>query len=67
MDLLMLGSNATSDFTINRMSPESEAHTIIYLIVLITSFIYIFLYIYINPHKFYLYRERKEKTGVRLS
>lgn len=39
------GAREQSDFTINRMSPESEARTILYLIFSITLFIYIFIYI----------------------
>lgn len=54
MDLMELAPHLT---TINRMSPGSEARTILYLIFLI-FFIYIYIYIYINPQLFYLYRER---------
>lgn len=55
MDLMELAPHLT---TINRMSPGSEARTILYLIFLIFFYLYIYLYIYKSTTVLPLQRER---------
>lgn len=54
MDLMELAPHLT---TINRMSPGSEARTILYLIFLIFFYLYIYLYIYKSTTVLPLQRE----------